>query len=111
VTDSDRRLSRASHAPARVGPHARLRRDDETTTDRDQKGGEDRPLALRDEDREVIRRAGREDARRSRAAQGLPERIEDPAAIASLAAMLRDAITPGDSTPKEQPEHGRRPAA
>ena len=35
--------------------------------------------------------AGAEDARRSRLRQGLPERVEDPAAIAVLAALLRTA--------------------
>jgi hypothetical protein len=44
---------------------------------------------LSEEERAVIRNAGREDARRSRLRQGLPERIEDPAAIAILAALLR----------------------
>ena len=46
-----------------------------------------RPLTP--EERALIRRAGAEDARRSRLRQGLPERIEDPAAIAVLAALLR----------------------
>ena len=44
---------------------------------------------MSDEEREAIRKVGAEDARRSRAAQGLPERIEDPAAVAVLAALLR----------------------
>jgi hypothetical protein len=48
-----------------------------------------RPLHL--EERAAIRRAGAEDARRSRLKQGLPERVEDPAAIAVLAALLRTA--------------------
>jgi hypothetical protein len=47
------------------------------------------PLSL--EERAAIRRAGAEDARRSRLKQGLPERVEDPAAIAVLAALLRTA--------------------
>jgi hypothetical protein len=37
----------------------------------------------------VIRRAGAQDARRSRLRQGLTERIEDPAAVAVLAELLR----------------------
>ena len=41
------------------------------------------------EERMAIRRAGAEDARRSRLRQGLTERIEDPAAIAVLAELLR----------------------
>jgi hypothetical protein len=45
--------------------------------------------ALSEEDRAAIRQAGAEDARRSRVAQGFPERIEDPAAVAVLAAILR----------------------
>ena len=46
------------------------------------------------EDRAAIRQAGAEDARRSRTRQGLPERIEDPAAVAMLAAILRDIPAP-----------------
>ena len=46
---------------------------------------------LSPEERALIRRAGAQDARRSRLRQGLPERIEDPAAIAILAALLRTA--------------------
>jgi hypothetical protein len=65
---------------------------------------------MRAEDREVIRRAGAEDARRSRAEQGLPERIEDPAAVAALAAMLRAPVTPRERTHNERP-HERKPAA
>jgi hypothetical protein len=40
------------------------------------------------EERAAIRKAGAEDARRSRARQGLPKRIEDPATVAILAAIL-----------------------
>jgi hypothetical protein len=50
-----------------------------------------RPLTP--EERALIRRAGAQDARRSRLRQGLPERIEDPAAIAILAALLRTACS------------------
>jgi hypothetical protein len=49
---------------------------------------------LSDQERAAIRQAGADDARRSRAAQGFPERIEDPAAVAVLAALLRDARPP-----------------
>ena len=59
---------------------------------------------LSDQDRAAIRQAGADDARRSRAGQGFPERIEDPAAVAALAALLRDARPP----PRNQT--GRRPA-
>jgi hypothetical protein len=44
---------------------------------------------LSEEERAAIRTAGMNAARRSRLRQGLPERIEDPAAIAILAALLR----------------------
>ena len=50
--------------------------------------------AMSDQERATIRKAGADDARRSRARQGLPERIEDPAAVAVLAAILRDARAP-----------------
>jgi hypothetical protein len=55
-----------------------------------QRGQEACPADDDDEGRAAIRRAGAEDARRSRVRQGLPERIEDPAAVAVLAAILRD---------------------
>ena len=49
---------------------------------------------LSDQERAAIRQAGADDARRSRAGQGFPERIEAPAAVAVLAALLRDARPP-----------------
>jgi hypothetical protein len=49
---------------------------------------------LSDQERAAIRQAGADDARRSRAEQGFPERIEDPAAVAVLAALFRDARPP-----------------
>lgn len=42
------------------------------------------------DERDAVRRAGAEDARRSRAAAGLPERVGDPAAVAQLAGLLRE---------------------
>jgi len=60
---------------------------------------------MSEEDREAIRKAGAEDARRSRAEHGFPERIEDPAAIAVLAAILRGArkrAPPSESTSNER---------
>lgn len=62
--------------------------------------------AMSDEERAAIRQAGADDARRSRVRQGLPERIEDPAAVAVLAAILRDARAPPPSESRE-----RKPAA
>jgi hypothetical protein len=61
------------------------------------------------EERDAIRQAGAEDARRSRARQGLPERIEDAAAVAVLAAIMRD--TPAPRPPSESTGHERKPAA
>ena len=52
---------------------------DETSTP----GGSARQ-PLSDQERAAIRQAGADDARRSRAQQGFPERIEDPAAVAIL---------------------------
>ena len=46
---------------------------------------------MSEEERAKIRAAGAQDARRSRLDQGLPERVEDPYAIATLAALLRSA--------------------
>jgi excisionase family DNA binding protein len=48
------------------------------------------------EDREAIRRTG---TRPSRAAAGLPERIEDPAAAAHLAGLMRDPSRSGAPQP------------
>jgi len=64
------------------------------------------------EERAAIRKAGAEDAedaRRSRARQGLPERIEDPATVAVLAALLRAALP---AKPRESSRrHERKTAA
>lgn len=67
------------------------------------------PAAVNADDRAAIRKAGAEDARRSRVRQGLPERIEDPAAVAVLAAILRDTHAPPPSS--ESTSHEREPAA
>jgi hypothetical protein len=89
------------HAPARASARdARTPgagRADGTSTPRD---GARQPLSARE--RAAIRQAGADDARRSRAGQGFPERIEDPAAVALLAALL------GDVRPPPRGETGRR---
>jgi hypothetical protein len=64
--------------------------------------------AMSDQERAAIRKAGADDARRSRARQGLPERIEDPAAVVVLAAIMRDARAP---PPSESAGHEQKPAA
>jgi hypothetical protein len=64
---------------------------------------------MSDEEREAIRQAGAEDARRSRAEHGFPERIEDPAAVAVLAAILRNI--PAPRLPSEDASAERNPAA
>ena len=64
--------------------------------------------SLSDQERAAIRQAGADDARRSRAEQGFPERIEDPAAVALLAALLRDARPPPQTGPGRR---AARPAA
>lgn len=66
-------------------------------------------MALSAEERAAIRKAGADDARRSRARQGLPERIEDPAAVAVLAALLRAA--PRTLAREGTRRHERKPAA
>ena len=60
---------------------------------------------LSDQERAAIQQAGADDARRSRAEHGFPERIEDPAAVAVLAALLRGGRAP----PRN--ERGRRKSA
>jgi hypothetical protein len=62
---------------------------------------------LSPEERAAIRRAGAEDARRSRLKQGLPERVEDPAAIAVLAALLRtERSTSNQESNRDETEYG-----
>ena len=80
-----------AHDPPRPGETSRRVTDraDGTSTP-----GDTARQPLSDQDRAAIRQAGADDARRSRAGQGLPERIEDPAAVALLAALLRDARPP-----------------
>ena len=88
-----------ARASARDGRTPAAGRADGTSTPR---GRARQPLS--DQERAAIRQAGADDARRSRAEQGFPERIEDPAAVAVLAALLRDARPP----PRNQT--GRRPS-
>jgi hypothetical protein len=64
---------------------------------------------MSEEDREASRKAGAEDARRSRVEHGFPERIEDPAAIAVLAAILRG--TRKRAPPTESTSNEGNPAA
>lgn len=63
------------------------------------------------EQRDAIRAIGAADARRSRASQGLPERIDDPAAIAALAALLRDLPALPQPQADDRTEHTPRAAA
>jgi hypothetical protein len=63
---------------------------------------------MSDEEREAIRKAGAEDARRSRVRQGLPERIEDPAAIAIIVALLR---APARGQEERTSKDARKPAS
>jgi hypothetical protein len=65
-------------------------------------------VPLNEEERAKIRTAGADHARRSRVRQGLPERIEDPAAIAVLAALLR---TSRSTRTPESTSHETKPAA
>jgi hypothetical protein len=62
------------------------------------------------EQRDAIRRIGAADARRSRVSQGLPERIEDPAAIAVLVALMRD-LPAQQRQAKDTGEHQNQKAA
>jgi hypothetical protein len=76
------------------------------TTD---EGGDSRPRAtMSEEERAIVRKAGAEDARRSRLRNGLPERIEDLATIAVLVALLRAARRTSET---ENVSHKGRPAA
>jgi hypothetical protein len=107
---SDRPAGRPVPPPARASARKRAYADDgtddETSTRRDTPPPHP---ALSDQEREAIRQAGAEDARRSRAEHGFPERIEDPAAVARLAAILRDI--PAPRPPSESSSDERNPAA
>ena len=63
------------------------------------------------EDREAVRQADAEDARCLRTRQRLPERIEDPRAVAELAAILRSRYTPTTTTTTESTRNETTPAA
>ena len=65
--------------------------------------------AMSDQERAAIRKAGAEDARRSRTRQGLPEWIEDPATVALLAALL--LATRAVAAKESRRRHGRNTAA
>jgi hypothetical protein len=60
------------------------------------------------QERATIRQAGADDARRSRARQGPSERIEDPATVTVLDAILRDARAP---PLRESADRERKPTA
>lgn len=92
-------LARASARNARTQTTGRT---DGTATDR---GTARQPMS--DRERESIRKAGADDARRSRIEHGFPERIEDPATVGVLAAILREARAP----PPQSTGAERRPAA
>ncbi len=82
------------HAPARSEEWARgVARIYSLNISDDQEG------AVTPEDREAIRRTGTRDAHASRAAAGLPEHIEDPAAAAQLAGLMRDTSRLGAQWP------------
>jgi hypothetical protein len=94
----DRPIPRHTYASARKREQTSHGTDNETNAERHQP-------SLSDAERAAIRRAGAEDARRSRVAQGLPERIEDLATITALAALLSG--TRGEESAGEE----RNPAA
>ena len=110
VTVSDRPADRPvpplARASARKRAYTDHGTDDGTSTER---AAPARQPALSDQEREAIREAGAEDARRSRVEHGFPERIEDPAAVALLASILRDI--PAPRPPSESISHERNPAS
>jgi len=105
---SDRPAGRPVPPPARASARKRAYTDggtnDGTSTERCISAQQP---AMSDEEREAIREAGAEDARRPRVEHGLPERIEDPAAVAMLAAILGDI--PAPRPPSESTSHERNP--
>jgi hypothetical protein len=108
---SDRLTDRLVSPPARASARKRANADHETrreTTPRHPRQDARPPPTMSAEQRAKARAAGAEDARRSRIRQGLPERIEDPAAIAILAALLR---TEKLRKPEAGSNHDRKPSA
>ena len=90
VTVSDRPGGGPVPGPARTSArNAGTRTAGQTDGTGTHRGSARQPLS--DQERAAMRQAGAEDARRSRAEHGFPERIEDPAAVAVLAALLRAA--------------------
>ena len=92
-------LARASARNARTQTAGRM---DGTSAHR---GTARQPMS--DQERDRIRKAGADDARRSRVEHGFPERIEDLATVAVLAAILARSRAP----PNESAGTERRPAA
>jgi hypothetical protein len=97
---SDRPGGRPVPGPARAS--ARAARTPAARADGTSTPGDTARQPLSDQERAAIRQAGADDARRSRAEQGFPERIEDPAAVALLATLL------GDARPPPRNQTGRR---
>jgi hypothetical protein len=98
----DRPVPSLARASARNARTQTMGRTDGTTTER---GTARQPMS--DRERESIRKAGADDARRSRIEHGFPERIEDPATVAVLAAILHDARAP----PSHSTDNERKRAA
>jgi len=98
----DRLVSPHAHASARKRANTGAETRQATTATQSARDG---PLSGEEQAR--IRQAGADDARRSRVQQGLPERIEDPVAIAVLAALLRTA----NSTRTQENESDKNSAA
>jgi hypothetical protein len=106
---SDRPAGRPIPPPARASARKRAYTDDGTDDGTNTQRATPGPKpTLSEDEREAVREAGAEDARRSRVEHGFPERIEDPAAVARLAAILRDI--PAPRPPSERTSHERNPA-
>jgi hypothetical protein len=107
---SDRPAVRPVPPLARASARKRANADDGTNDGTNaQRGISARQPTLSEDERQAVREAGAEDARRSRAEHGFPERIEDPAAVARLAAILRDIPPP--RPPSESTNGEKNPAA
>ena len=100
------RQTRDKHPPSRGQPMTEPAKHTQPP-DRDERERR-AAIAMSDQERAAIRQAGADDARRSRTRQGLPERIEDPAAVAVLAAVLRDTSAPQHRTKDPAMKGNRR---
>jgi hypothetical protein len=108
----DRPVPSLARVSARNARTRTVGRTDGTSTHR----GTHARQPMSDQERETIRKAGADDARRSRIEHGFPERTEDPATVARLVRQSCATRAPPPSgsyvsVTSESTGHERKPAA